>query len=252
MNGGILKKCPICGDGFEPVYLNQYKRLISRCCSCGHHFVVNPWTNEELLGFYEGFSYFTQNYNHQGIYSLSEDEEWKAWVGHRLQLLDRLCLRNVPQKPLMILEQGCLEGRVLDGLSKLGHNVIGCDVNSHVIEAGRNHFNIDLRSGSIESCGLKPNSFDLLFSFHTLEHLHDPIRNLVASRVLLKKGGQLFFAIPINEKDYENRDHLHFFSDRSLEIAMKATFTKYEAEYNSFTTASGVKIDSVYVTSIKE
>lgn len=251
-NGGVLEKCPVCGGSFEPVYLNQYTRLISRCLSCEHHFVVNPWTEKELAEFYKGFGYFTQNCKHQGIRSISQDEEWKAWVGRRIALLERLCLCHLPQKPLMILEQGCLEGRVLDGFARLGHHVVGCDVNAHVTNAGRNCFNIDLRAGTIESSNLKPNEFDLLYSFHTLEHLYDPVRNLVVSKSLLKPGGVLFFEIPINEKDYDNRDHLHFFSKKSLHLAMKAIFNNYETEDNSFTTEAGVRIESIRVVAIKK
>lgn len=246
-SGGILAQCPICHGDFEPVHLNRYSRLIGRCRSCGHHFVVNPWTEEEVAEFYQGFSYFSKNFNHQGIHSVSQDTEWEAWVGHRITTLERCCLPALPNRPLDILEQGCLEGRVLNALAKRGHQVTGCDVNASVAEAGRNCFGIDIREGTIETCAFTPKAFDLVYSFHTLEHLRDPVRNLAATKALLRPGGMVFFEVPLNETDYENRDHLHFFSEASIARVMKAVFRDFEHQCSRFETEGGRVTESILV-----
>lgn len=252
VNGGLHKACPVCGGGFEPVHVNRYERLIAGCRTCAHHFVVNPFTEQEVAGFYQGFGYFTKNCGHQGITSLEDDAEWKAWVAYRVAILERDCMSRMPRRTLDILEQGCLEGRVLDGLAKLGHRVVGCDVNAGVARAGREHFGIDIRVGSIETCGFAPRSFDLVFSFHTLEHLRDPVRNLAATKATLKPGGMVYFEVPLNETAYENRDHLHFFSLESIDRVMKALFKNFGYHKNAFRTGGGEVIESILVFATKD
>jgi 2-polyprenyl-3-methyl-5-hydroxy-6-metoxy-1,4-benzoquinol methylase len=250
-DGGVCECCPICGEAFDPVIVNQYFRLIGRCCSCSHHFVVNPWTDEEIAAFYKGFEYFSKNFKHQGIRSISQDAEWESWVASRLGTLERCCLSQLQQDSLVILEQGCLEGRVLNALAEKGHQVTGCDVNARVVHTARSCFGIDIRAGTIETCNFAPGAFDLIYSFHTLEHLRDPVRNLATSKVLLKPGGMLFFEIPLNETDYNNRDHLHFFSTQSVEKVMRALYKEFNYEVASFTTGAGIVRESILVWAFK-
>jgi len=252
VDGGLHQSCPICGGPFDAVYVNRYARLIGGCKGCGHHFVANPFTELEVTQFYQGFGYFSQNCEHQGITSLENDSEWEDWVAHRLATLTRHCVAKLPEGPLDILEQGCLEGRVLNGLSKLGHCVTGCDVNAGVARAGRDHFGIDIRVGTIETCNFKPRSFDLVYSFHTLEHLRDPVRNLAATKALLRPGGMVFFEVPLNETAYENKDHLHFFSLESLSHVMKALFKDFQYHASAFKTGGGSVTESILVFASKE
>jgi SAM-dependent methyltransferase len=249
---GRLTCCPICHSAFEPVYQNRYSREIGRCRSCGHHFVVNPWTEAELAQFYQGIKYFSQNCRHQGIHSISQDADWEHWVAYRVATLESTCLSALPERPLDILEQGCLEGRVLDGLAKLGHHVSGCDVNAGVTQIGRACFGLDIREGTIETCSFSPGSFDLVYSFHTLEHLRDPVRNLAATKALLRPGGMVFFEIPLNETDYENRDHMHFFSCESVGCVMRALFRDFSQHQHSFTTEGGVATEAILVWATKK
>lgn len=250
--GGVHQACPICGGEYEAVHLNRHQRLIVACVKCDHHFVVNPWPDLEVTGFYQSFDYFTQNYEHQGIKSIVEDSQWSNWVNHRMTQLDKFCISRLPAGPLDILEQGCLEGRVVSVLSERGHRAIGCDVNAPVARAGRKHFGVDIRIGTIENCDFKPKSFDLIYSFHTLEHLRDPVRNLAATKALLKHGGMIFFEIPINETDYENRDHLHFFSFDSVSRVMKSLFKNFEHEMSCFQKNQGPIYGSILVCAIRE
>lgn len=249
---GVHQACPVCGGEYSAVHVNRYKRLIAACRRCGHHFVANPWPELEVAGFYQGFEYFSKNYEHQGVYSLEEDAQWAGWVGHRMHQLETFCLSQLPGGQLDILEQGCLEGRVLSVLSERGHRIVGCDVNAQVAQAGREHFGIDIRIGSIETCGFEPESFDLIYSFHTLEHLRDPILNLAATKVLLKPGGMVFFEIPLNETAYENRDHLHFFSLDSVSRVMNSLFKNFVHKMNCFNDAGGTRIESILVSASKE
>lgn len=244
--------CPVCGGGYAIVHVNAHARFIGGCARCGHHFVINPWSNAEVAGFYQGFEYFDKNCNHQGISGIERDDEWSHWVEYRLGKLDSLLFAHLDPGPVRILELGCLEGRVLNALARRGHHVVGCDLNEEVAKAASARFDIDIRVGDLENCGLKPGFFDAAISFHTLEHIADPIRTLSIQKALVRPGGIVFFEIPMNETDYENKDHLHFFSMKSLELVLKALFGGYAIDASVFRTGGGALIESVLVTAFRK
>jgi len=65
----------------------------------------------------------------------------------------------------------------------------------------------------------EPSSFDLVYSSHCLEHLHDPRRTILNWWSLVKRGGHLFVIVP-DEDLYEqgvfpsrfNEEHKHSFT----------------------------------------
>lgn len=65
----------------------------------------------------------------------------------------------------------------------------------------------------------EPESFDLVYSSHCLEHMHDPSRSILNWWTLVKPGGHLFVVVP-DEDLYEqgvfpsrfNDDHKHTFT----------------------------------------
>ncbi|WP_243438753.1 class I SAM-dependent methyltransferase [Fundidesulfovibrio soli] len=244
--------CPVCAAEATAAPPNRHGRVVAGCAACGHHFVLNPWSEAEVRSFYQGMEYFRKNCAHQGIASIEDDAAWQGWTAHRLGQLERLLLPRLGPGPLRILEVGCLEGRVLQGLARLGHNVSGCDVNAEVAALGARLFGLDIRPGSPEECGFAPANFDAVISFHTLEHLRDPFAALDCQRELLRPGGAVFLEVPLNEPDHDNRDHLHFFSEASLGHALRKLFTGVETEANVFADASGRAIGSALALAFKD
>lgn len=105
------------------------------------------------------------------------------------------------QIPLRALELGCSHGAFLQQLRDHGWECVGIEpaseVASRAVERG-----FDVRVGSLESVvpsdpqTFAPSSFDAVFAWMVIEHLHDPIATLRLARELLKPSGTLSISVP--------------------------------------------------------
>ncbi len=99
------------------------------------------------------------------------------------------------------LELGCSHGAFLDQLRADGWECVGvepaADVANRATERG-----LDVYVGSLEDAAnahsqtFTPGSFDAVFAWMVIEHLHDPAATLRLARELLKPGGRLLFSVP--------------------------------------------------------
>ncbi len=105
------------------------------------------------------------------------------------------------------LERAIVHGRVLD---------VGAGDDSITPEA----IAFDVDSGDANYItAFQPESFDLVYSSHCLEHMYDPARSIANWWSLVKPGGHLFVIVP-DEDLYEqgvfpsrfNSDHKHTFT----------------------------------------
>lgn len=106
-----------------------------------------------------------------------------------------------------ILEVGSGCGLFAQRLNK--ENYIGLEFNDKAIaDAADNQ--IVLLKESIESFSKHHNfQFDVVCSFHVLEHVKDPLQYIEASLRVLKSGGKLIIAIPCNDSIYtSNLNHV--------------------------------------------
>ena len=99
------------------------------------------------------------------------------------------------------MELGCSHGAFLQQLRDRGGECVGiepaAEVASRAVERG-----FDVRVGSLESVvatdpqTFAPSSFDAVFAWMVIEHLHDPVATLRLARELLKPGGTLSISVP--------------------------------------------------------
>jgi len=135
-----------------------------------------------------------------------------------------------------ILDFGCGASGFLKKASMVSDMVKGVEAENRIRSEIGN-------SLSIFSCleELKNNKFDVITSFHVLEHLKDPINNLKKLAALLKNDGQLIVEVP-NSDDalitlYESKNfqkfywsqHLFLFNTSTLEAIAKKAGLKVKA-----------------------
>jgi SAM-dependent methyltransferase len=249
---GIPGLCPICGRKSRFLLENSASYNIRECKSCGHIFVANPPSEERLRAFYSNFDYFEDNYNHQGISSIEAEEQWNDWLNARMSALKNCLPKDFTDgKPLDILEIGCLEGRLLAALRTQGHSVCGSDVNAEVAGAGRALFDLDIQLGDFLDCTHAPASFDLVVSFHSFEHMLEPLVSLEKAETLLRPGGYVLLELPANDSEYENFQHLHFFTVSSVNMMFDRVFGNCSVFDNHYTTAHGETMGSLYAVGRK-
>ena len=85
-----------------------------------------------------------------------------------------------------------------------------------------------------------------MISFHTLEHMRFPENVLAKVARILRSDGSVLIEVPCGEEEYENTDHLHFFSETSLRLLLDKFFSTTEIIDNAYTNSAGVKIGSIY------
>lgn len=219
------KVCPICNS--SDVYnlllgTLGWRNGIMKCRNCSHGWRPNvPDLKETIETKYRDAKYWAQDKNHQGITHVEFSDEWKNWVNSRIRLLESFdLLATENPNSFSIFEFGCSEGMVLYTLKQRGFDVLGNDV-CFIADEAQKKLGITILTDPIENLEINKR-FDLIMSFHVFEHLIDPVSVLKKICALAKPNGKIFLHIPIGDGDEEfnNSDHYHFFSRKSLSYMM--------------------------------
>lgn len=119
-----------------------------------------------------------------------------VWWWPYLWMFRRIAVRR-GNTPLAHLDVGCAYGFFLSHAHWQGDRSMGVDVSAHAIEQAQKRFpHITFAHASAISLPLPDASFDLVTSFHTLEHLHEVPRALAEFRRVLRPWGTLFVVMP--------------------------------------------------------
>ena len=241
-----VTNCPICGSAGKFEYENKLTRLF-RCRKCDHVYARDLPDDKALSALYGDFTYWERDRSHQGITSVHEGEEWNTYLRARMDILERLDLLNQPETHgRNVFEIGCAEGMLLHALKNRGMNVGGCEMNRAVADEGVKGLGVDIRTEQFEDLILPEESHDLVISFHTLEHMRFPARVLAKIAHILRPDGAVLIEVPCGEEEYENTDHLHFFSAQSLRHLLNQYFVTTEILDNVYSNSAGVKVGSIY------
>ena len=97
-----------------------------------------------------------------------------------------------------LLEIGCAYGFLLEHLRDL--DAYGVDMSRFAIkQAKKKGLNVIQHNAEMD-LPFKNNTFDLVVSYHTFEHFHNPKKVLKEVRRVLKKGSNLIIEVPIKTK----------------------------------------------------
>ncbi len=204
LTGGVWEdvSCPLCpaGTAFER-YLTCGDRLkdptlhnhtLTSCCGCGLIFLsprppFDLAPSHHLQEGYDPFISFSQNPSiTDRLYILAREwsSKWKR----------RLVLRQVP-KGSRVLDVGCGTGEFLKAI----HDVMICQGIEPEIQAGewgRKNYNIDIKTGDLDSVPLAPNSFEMITLWHALEHIPEALLALQKVSDALTPNGKVLIALP--------------------------------------------------------
>ncbi|MBA2318196.1 MAG: class I SAM-dependent methyltransferase [Euzebyales bacterium] len=98
-----------------------------------------------------------------------------------------------PRPGERFLEVGCGRGHLVKRLAADGVDVRGVDANPHAIAQGVSD---RLRCMTADSLDFPAESFDLVASFHTIEHVPDVDAALAEMARVLRPGGRLLLVYP--------------------------------------------------------
>jgi hypothetical protein len=121
----------------------------------------------------------------------------------------------------LIVEIGCGAGGILQYFKDKGNEVYGVDLGSEYIEFGRiNDLNIE--TGTIDNVIKNGISPDIVIYSHTLEHILDPVEELIKLKSICSSNTYLYIELP-GVKNLTHSYEMHFL--RALQNAHTYYFT---------------------------
>jgi SAM-dependent methyltransferase len=174
-------------------YQFQEKQIrIVRCISCGLGMLHPMLSSDDVDSLYRP-EYFKKDY-HCGTSEKTYTQEIETMrQGFRPYL--SLIQKFFPQG--RYLEIGCAGGATLAEARDRGFDTIGVELSPEMAEWGRKNLNLDIRAGKLEQQHFLDNSFDVVYLGDVIEHLLKPKEVLQEIRRVLKPGGIVVLAYPM-------------------------------------------------------
>ena len=176
----MIKPCPLCNqtNSYFERTLNGI-RLV-KCANC--QFVFTSLSDEEI-----------EQAN------AIKTEQIVASYAARQTMLDELWFQMLAQRLTRligkgkVLDVGCGTGKLLQYFRQMGWDCFGVDLSTWS-RSFAEEIGFTFLHGKVETLTIEENSFDLIVSTSTLEHIPNPIPHLRAVLQLLRSGGVVYFA----------------------------------------------------------
>jgi SAM-dependent methyltransferase len=193
----------------EPEFMRQ--RLVL-CQECGLLYADLPPSESELAMAYHTASYDSSD---------EADDAAESYIKAISPVLGLLKQRH------RAMEIGAGTGVFLEHLSRAGfQELVGVEPSSSAIKAAPVHRRDWIVQGMFDEADYKPESFDLICCFMTMEHVRDPLVVAQAAFRLLRPGGA-FVTVTHDHRALINRlmgakspiidiEHMQLFSEESL------------------------------------
>ena len=184
-----------------------------RCNQCGLVFLYPRMSPDKEKEFYEK--------EYRSKYEIYKAEElWNKYIAETKQRVARFI--NLYTKETRLLEIGCASGFFLSEVKSRVGSVTGVELTKDYVVYARSR-GLDIKETLEE---IPDNAYDLIFMFHVLEHITDPIDYLRHLKQKLSPNGKLIIEVP-NVDDilismYKIKNHLDFY----WEIAHNFYFSK--------------------------
>ncbi len=181
--------CPICDCQNKMPSIAKIALLpdmdhdLLACTDCNTAFMSPMPEHDELIKFYQGDYYQTNN---------QKDFENGIWFAtHQLQ-----------KKQGRLLDIGCHTGHFIAGIDSASEwDVVGTDISEDVVNYVKEQHQLEAYSGELHSLKLDAASFDAIRVQDVLEHVCDPKAFLQECHRLLKPAGDIFLSVPNGETD---------------------------------------------------
>jgi len=216
--------CPICeGDGSVEFKLSkkvgkEREDSFYYCSECDFMFFYPVQSYKDRNEFYDriGQEMYVRKYRLDGDFSQGAKEIQYSrlhWV--------------VAFKPSgRLLELGCSTGCFLQVARDEGFEVAGVDLSAPSATYARERLGLEVTTGAIHDAAYPAESFDVVYSWHTLEHIWNPNEVIDEIRRILKPGGIVLLGVPNgaclairtlgSRYPHVHHDHLLYFSPRSM------------------------------------
>jgi SAM-dependent methyltransferase len=221
------QKCPICSFPSQFIFNSKHKKSIYECSNiiCGHLFTP---IEKEAQGICERATNIEDE----------SDEFLRIYNERNIRLLKLFNKRLAKNSlPIKLLDFGAGNAHISRSIKKnLGDKcVIYCIESNPICSELYSKYQLT-HIKKIEDLKEK---VDLIYMIEVIEHCEDPITTLKNLSSKLTPGGFIFLSTPLGKSEesstiaYDTKSHLHFFTERSLNLALK-TAGLLEIKYQFF------------------
>lgn len=236
--------CNLCGSEQASVLIDQLQDWLlgskiesgkfTRCDVCGLVYLNPRFTPEEIRQHYpENYDPF-QRSRSKGLHQITRLYSTKKRT--------RLVTSQVSSG--RILDIGCATGEFLAGIQKQGNwETYGVEPDAYAAGIAKQQPGLQIFIGFLRDAGFKNEIFDVVTLWDVLEHVPDPLGELIEIHRVLKPGGLLVIRIPNSTStdarwwgkywaglDYPR--HLYLFSNLTLnQLLQKANL--HTIDYNT-------------------
>jgi len=222
----MISSCPLCESKHQKnIWTFKTGVINGICLDCGHVYLTRKHSQSAIESHYKDFG---QSYTNDYLKDQSNAIFEMARSRHKF------LQQHLSNKPSSLLEIGCGYGHFL---SLAGENRLRVGIEPSHEEAffARKYFGIsEIWGCGYEQFSIIPPSwpkdgFDLVCSFHVLEHLEEPHLFLKFAKRVLHKNGCLYLAVPnlftlspdLIELSFLSQSlHLHTFSPDTLSFLL--------------------------------
>jgi ubiquinone/menaquinone biosynthesis C-methylase UbiE len=180
--------CNLCGGRNCEVFEEAEPPFrVLRCRDCTLTFVHPHPKREQLAAHYDGDYY----------------REWLSGQAARRSGIWRRRMARIERlKPTgRLLDVGCGEGTFLALARERGWQIEGTEISAYASDRVSARLGCSIFCGDMGDAGYPENSFDVVTTWHTLEHMEDPLQCLRDIFRVLKPGGILVVAVPnVNDR----------------------------------------------------
>lgn len=216
--------CDFCGgDKFLPLFdtmrhgLNLPTEICENCALC----LTNPQPTKDTLGSFYGEYYHLFHGRQSGV-DKKYFEKSKRFAARRFDTLKKVGKLEGKK----ILEIGCGAGQFMQCLSDNKLDGTGIELGTESYEFCKSK-NLNVINTSIEDFAPET-KFDVIVSFHVLEHIRSPKEFMKKCHSLLNEGGLLYLEVPNLHKPgivypaFFQFPHLFTFSHTTLANYLRA------------------------------
>ncbi len=172
------RRCQLCGNGQLVRFEIKNSSVLWLCQDC------------ELYQFGRSFSPRTYDGDYHEGYLRKRSAKVKA-AQVRLNRISK-CIAN---EPVRLLDIGCSIGSTLTAAEARGWHAIGVDFSQRAVEICRS-LNLNAKVTSSHELPFEDNAFDVVTSWHVIEHVRDVRETLVEWTRVLRDGGILAVETP--------------------------------------------------------
>lgn len=173
--------------------------------------------------------------NYESIYHDEEEKNW--WFVARRDMLFRFLDKyNIP-KTAKILDIGCAGGTLLVELKQKGYtDLYALDYSPEAIEVTKSHGIANAYVMDGHAPEFPEETFDLIISSDSLEHLEDDVKAINNWHKILKKDGIGFILVPAFNFLWTEHDDInyHFRRYTTADLRKKATDAGYKVLFSGY------------------